>query len=523
MGELVIRGVPTSLKQDGWWMASASDGAVTGNPVDGRVLDKSILDAKRFLMVVGLVLLADFLFWKHSVGLSLFLFSAALGVAAVVSLRPVMSLAEWAVATALWFASALPVLEYVQLISVLFLGLGHFGILVWMVIRSPLIGVMRGIARLSYLIPDFVLKTCLAIGGSVSNRRHMVIRKDTMSGWVLPIGLGSVFLVLFLAANPVLENWADSLFEIELSLDSFRRLTFWAVVAALVLPFVLFRQMAKQLSAQALPFEGQFDFDGRLINAQSITNSLLMFNIMFLLQNAADVTFLWGGIALPEGMTYATYAHKGAYPLMGTSVLAGVFAVMSRRYLESSAWLRVLLIVWVVQNLFLVGSSLARLDLYIDVYGLTYLRLRALIGMWLVMTGMMLLLWQLWRYRSNLWVTKMFAGIVLSTLYICCFVNFAYVIAKTNIAQNDGQLDVSYLCTDTRDGIQAVVTYGKDGGSKHCLPYRHSWSPQVEGWRDWSRRQARLDGSLIAYDQLETRAAPSQIDDMRRPNLYQYD
>ena len=48
---------------------------------------------------------------------------------------------------------------------------------------------------------------------------------------------------------------------------------------------------------------------------------------------------------LPDGMTYANYAHRGAYPLMLTGLLAGAFALVAQPWLESRM-MRVLLLVW---------------------------------------------------------------------------------------------------------------------------------------------------------------------------------
>jgi len=37
---------------------------------------------------------------------------------------------------------------------------------------------------------------------------------------------------------------------------------------------------------------------------------------LFAIQTVLDIQYLWRGAALPDGMSYATYAHRGAYPLI---------------------------------------------------------------------------------------------------------------------------------------------------------------------------------------------------------------
>ena len=64
-----------------------------------------------------------------------------------------------------------------------------------------------------------------------------------------------------------------------------------------------------------------------VMNETSVRNALLMFNVMFALQTGLDLAIVSGGAALPEGLSYASYAHRGAYPLVVTALLAGVFAI----------------------------------------------------------------------------------------------------------------------------------------------------------------------------------------------------
>ena len=64
---------------------------------------------------------------------------------------------------------------------------------------------------------------------------------------------------------------------------------------------------------------------------QAVTRSLILFNVMFALQSALDLTYLWGGASLPNDMTYAYYAHRGAYPLIATALLAAGFVLIAMR------------------------------------------------------------------------------------------------------------------------------------------------------------------------------------------------
>ena len=104
--------------------------------------------------------------------------------------------------------------------------------------------------------------------------------------------------------------------------------------------------------------------------------SLVVFNGLFALQNGLDLAFLWSGAPLPEGVSFAEYAHRGAYLLIVTALLAGAFVLaFLRPGAAQSRAVRWLVIAWFGQNLMMVASSALRTLDYVAAYGLTQLRI----------------------------------------------------------------------------------------------------------------------------------------------------
>ena len=106
-----------------------------------------------------------------------------------------------------------------------------------------------------------------------------------------------------------------------------QRVALWVVVVVLLWPFL-------RLAACAWPLDWRPEAAARpvlaptrLVTAQSVQNGLILFNALFAMQTLLDAAYLWGGAALPEGMTYAEYAHRGAYPLVATALLAGAIVI----------------------------------------------------------------------------------------------------------------------------------------------------------------------------------------------------
>lgn len=87
-----------------------------------------------------------------------------------------------------------------------------------------------------------------------------------------------------------------------------------------------------------------------LINAASIANSLVLLNLTFAAQAGLDFIYLWSGADLPAGIRFATYTHSGAYPLVATALLRGLFALISRPFTDESDLLLLALAIWLGQT-----------------------------------------------------------------------------------------------------------------------------------------------------------------------------
>lgn len=499
MTEQVLRGVPRALLVDGWWLTTADDAAALFEPktpigstfgVGGMPL--------RFGLLGLLVSLADVLFYAQSVGFSLALFGSVLA-AAVLLLDKDQRRRGGAVA--LIGAAMLPVIEAVQFLSLLFWSAGLLLAVVWVVRgRAPGWGGRFLVAARFFLrLPGFAVFDLVrgvyrsATPSLVAGRAGFILR-----AWAMPLGVGAVFTALIIAANPVLEGWLKALTNLtNPPVTLVARMMFWGLMAAVIWPFLRLAQQRAGLakpSRMAIP-QQQIKLG---VNPASVANALALFNLIFALQTAMDLTYLWGGADLPDGLNYAQYAHRGAYPLVATALLAGAFALISRPYTEGRPLLRWLLALWLGQNILLVVSSLYRLDLYVESYGLTYLRIAAAIWMGLVAVGLILTAWQLWRGNSNLWLLQRNAVMLVMVLYACCFVNFAAVIAQSHLARFVGsEIDAAYICGLGPNAAAEITEYTAQTGTQLCRDGAMP-GPQIDGWRDWGFRSWRVQRNLAA-------------------------
>lgn len=204
----------------------------------------------------------------------------------------------------------------------------------------------------------------------------------------LPVLGGLLFLALFTVANPVIEAGLRTL-----RLPGPGHVIF--VVLAFCAAWPLLRPWA--FRQRMAPGPG---IDLPSASLSSVLLALATFNAIFAIQNGLDIAFLWSGAALPGKVTLADYAHRGAYSLIATALIAGVLSLWMLRpgsTVASDGRARALLVLWVMQNLLLVASSMLRTIDYVEAFSLTELRIAALLWMLLVGIGLVLICWTILR------------------------------------------------------------------------------------------------------------------------------
>jgi hypothetical protein len=339
------------------------------------------------------------------------------------------------------------------------------------------------------------------------HRRRRRVRRDGRA-WPAILALPTVgtivFVWLFAQANPLIERVFDG-FSLQAFFDwlPFGEVVFWFTAALFIWPSLRPARAVTRMAPQ-----GTLDFTMSGVAPLSIVLSLAAFNLVFAIQNGLDLAFLWSGAALPAGITLAEYAHRGAYPLIATALLAGLFVVVLDQASARDRLVRRLVVVWIVQNVFLVASSVLRTCDYIASYSLTPLRIEALLWMTLVATGLLSICWRLLTHRSTRWLINANTFAALLTLTLACGVDLDEIAAWWNVrhAREVGGTGVSLdLCLLSRMGPSALVPLAELERRPLPEPFRAKVEAMrrdiVEGpsglaesqgdWRTWTWRHAR--------------------------------
>jgi hypothetical protein len=468
----------------------------------------------KLAMTAGLAALADVLFYGQRLGLSVALFAVALIGGTHATNRMPSDRRRIVQAGLILVAGIIPVVEELNTLSFLLLALAML-IVTALLTRPEAIGLWTPLSALRQLLligPIRFVPEAAGAWRGPSFTRGLVV-------WFVPLAFGSLFVLLFASANPVIEEWLDAIKPgATASQINWQRALFWVAALSLVWPFISVRWRNRKArpdapkltvpEPDAIPSE--FDI---LFSLPTILRSLILFNLLFAVESVLDIVYLWAGAALPGGISYAAYAHRGAYPLVITALLAAGFVLIAIRPGATTAGPKLvcaLLYLWIGQNVMLVLSSILRLKLYMDIYLLTYWRLAALIWMGLVAAGLVLIVIRVARNHSHLWLIRMNLLAALATLYVCSLTNFDAIIADYNVAHSweaggrGATIDDPYLVSlgpQTLPALQKTIMLRKTDYLlvASCDRLREAQGRDIASWRSWGFRSHRLQRYLDTH------------------------
>ena len=468
-------------------------------------------------LALGLVALADGLFWHQRIGLSMVLFAAVAFAGSLFANHAWSDPRRTRIAAMIVIAGLVPAIEDLNLLSFVLL-MGSVGIGIAVATNPGFSKITDGLR--AFL--DLFLVGPFRIIGDIVRMTNIRAIETGFALWFVPIVFGAIFAFLFVSANPVIARWVGLLNLRELADQiNLARTLFWIFVLSTVWPFLHTRwrrwtmhtaPVPPPLPETAAPAPAPASDLPSLFGADAILRSLILFNVLFAVQTVLDLVFLWGNAQLPDGIGYANYAHRGAYPLIVTALLAAGFvlaAMRPRGPAQTSAIIRPLVYLWVGQNVLLVISSMLRLYRYMEIYLLTGWRIAALVWMLLVVVGLVLIVARIILEQSNGWLVRMNLIGLLTTLYVCSLVNFDAIIADYNVTHSKEaagkgvNLDLNYLTTLGPQALPALqraallpgITPRECGRSR----LRSIQAADMASWRSWGLRSWRLQRWLDAH------------------------
>lgn len=301
---------------------------------------------------------------------------------------------------------------------------------------------------------------------------------------VIGLAVLIVFISLYRKASPVFKEFTDN---INLDFISFQWLSFTFLGFLLMYGFFFIRHHKQLhendvnapsiLSAEKMDTESG-SFLGFRMDMRSEAVIVMIFlgllNLLLLLLNVIDISFMASGGDLPTDVTYADFVHKG----VGTLIVSVIFVIAIVMYFfrgalnfyNKSASVRLLANIWLIQNLILLVATAFRNSVYVAEYDLTYKRIGVYVWLLLTAFGLVTTLYKVMKKSSAWYLIRTNGWAFFAAILLLGTVNWDIMIAKYN-TRDVNDFDYEYLSRMNDNTIPAVYHALQQSKPEHVFSF----------------------------------------------------
>jgi hypothetical protein len=303
------------------------------------------------------------------------------------------------------------------------------------------IGVMMQRGRVAHWLDGLVVAAnnlpllgVPALGAHLRNARRFVSSGGGarhLAGWIVPI-LGALLVLLifggiFVTANPVVERIWEQLKEflslerlwrefLDLIIPSPWRAILWIAAAILTAGFLAPSDPSRGAKLDEDQRAGS-DADRAELTGRTSFLALSAAGLLFSAYILVDLNYLLIRAELPPGISDSDYARRGALWLtfaLGLSTFCIGLATAQSQL--ASRWIRpvtALAQIWAGLDLLTGLCVLGRIGFYIDVSGLTPLRIAGVFGTLTVLAGVTLMILKIALRKNLVWLIRRYVAVFL--------------------------------------------------------------------------------------------------------------
>lgn len=315
--------------------------------------------------------------------------------------------------------------------------------------------------------------------------------------YLIPLGIGFIFFTIYKQANPLFEKYTQWI-----NLDFITgKWIFFSFGGLLVVYGLLRHQRIAQLDTLedklTLTIARQ-DTPTALNERKLVFILFCLLNLMLLLVNGLDVNYLYLGAGLPKGVTHKQFVHNGVGTLM-LSIVLGISIILyffrgALNFGEEHKHLRLLVYLWLLQNLLMVVSTAARNHIYITDALLTYKRIGVYYWLFMAALGLISTIHKVLYTKSAWYMVKNNALFAFVVLIFSAGVDWDKLISDFNLARvpTVASLDKRYLISISETNLAQLYRI------KSHRDFNTDSSYHYQSYRE-SKNTADLDAKLVLF------------------------
>ncbi len=166
----------------------------------------------------------------------------------------------------------------------------------------------------------------------------------------------------------------------------------------------------------------------------------VMLNSLLLILNVLDINYFLFDGTLPKGVNHKGFVHDGIGTLI-TSIIVAICIILfyfrgELNYHKPSKWLKIMALLWILQNAFMIFSTAYRNNLYIEESGISYKKIGVYVYLILALIGLATTLIKVVNLKTNWYLFRVNAAVYYYFLVFACFFNWDIIITDFNIRKN---------------------------------------------------------------------------------------
>lgn len=424
-------------------------------------------------ILVASVFAYSFLFYKEMAGLNFLLFNIILLIGLIIKDSSILKDKKWillAIGSLLiascvaYYDNALSIIANIISLGILSAySISRYSSLIFALLFS----IFSTTLSAFFMILDWI-KRATTINELKPNKKSRNILLI-----IIPIVITIIFFFMYRDANPIFDNLIN-----QLNFDFISFSWIFFTLGGLLLCYGFFYH-------KNIPFIAKYDENGKnhLENIEhkpidflgkeismidELFSGKLMFillNILLLFVNFLDAKFLFIDHNLPEGISPSQFVHQGTNTIISSIIFAILIILFyfrgSLNFYNNSKILKWLAYTWIVQNVFLLVSTMMRNNIYVFDFGLTYKRIGVYIYLGLCIIGLVLTVIKIAKIKSNHFLFRANAWVFYSVLVLSCLVNWDNLITKFNMTKSKN-LEKKYLLNLSYTNIPTLIQLRED-------------------------------------------------------------
>ncbi len=270
-------------------------------------------------------------------------------------------------------------------------------------------------------------------------------------GILVSIPLVIVIVALLCKADAVFKEAVDRLLEL-IDLENII-----GVLLTIILTFAGAYANIRYLDEKSIRIQDKEHHVYEPVLAITVTSIITVIYLFFC---GIQVVYLIFGnyLTLPDGYTYAEYAHEGFYELLTVCILNLVIVLVASYFFGESNALKVILTIICACTYIMIVSSAYRMYLYVREYDLTRLRVYVLYG--LLVLAILLVGVIIYIYRESFPLFRYGIAILTGAIIILVYSHPTALIARYNIYQmtdRHSTVDIRHLTKLGTDAIPVIM------------------------------------------------------------------